>query len=49
MPGGLARTAEEMTQSYVDSFTREAIHRGISFVAAQRDAIVGEIHAYVFR
>jgi putative acetyltransferase len=44
--GGLARTANEISPSYVENFVSKAIATGILVVARQDGQIVGEIHAY---
>jgi ribosomal protein S18 acetylase RimI-like enzyme len=46
--GGLARTSEEITYDYVDTFTSKASKNGMQFVIqCQRSgSILGEIHCY---
>jgi len=46
--GGLARQAEEITESYVTHFVREAQRSGRELVARDRatGALLGEIHTY---
>jgi ribosomal protein S18 acetylase RimI-like enzyme len=46
--GGLARTADEISESYVESFVSKAIESGIIIVArqSQNEKIIGEIHGY---
>jgi ribosomal protein S18 acetylase RimI-like enzyme len=45
-PGGLARLADEVDESYVAGFLSAALERGLSFVAELGGDVVGEIHAY---
>lgn len=46
IPGGLARTEKEVTQSYVTGFVTKALQRGITLVAIHESGpVVGEIHA----
>ena len=45
-PGGLARLADEVDESYVAGFLSAALERGLSFVAELGGDLVGEIHAY---
>ncbi len=46
--GGLARTAEEISQEYVSHFLGKSLESGFCLVAreANDDPIVGEIHSY---
>ncbi len=46
--GGLARTAEEITDDYIRHFLQKAVACGVLLVARQPEtqAIIGEIHAY---
>ncbi|HRH41219.1 MAG TPA: N-acetyltransferase [Pyrinomonadaceae bacterium] len=44
--GGLARTAEEISESYVENFVSKAIETGIIIVARKDEKIIGEIHSY---
>ena len=46
--GGLARTADEITDEYVEAFVRKSIETGILIVAREgmTGEIIGEIHAY---
>lgn len=44
--GGLARTADEISEKYVGNFVSNAIKNGIIIVARKNDQIIGEIHAY---
>ncbi len=47
IPGGIARLAEEVDETYVASFLSNAVARGLALVALDDDGnIVGEIHAY---
>jgi ribosomal protein S18 acetylase RimI-like enzyme len=45
VPGGIARTPEEVTDAYVEGFMGKARADGVEFVAEIDGAIVGEIHA----
>ena len=45
VPGGIARTPEEVTDAYVAGFMDKARHDGVEFVAEAQGAIIGEIHA----
>lgn len=44
--GGLARTADEINESYVENFVSKAIETGIIIVARKDEKIIGEIHSY---
>lgn len=46
--GGLARTAEEITEEYVGTFVTRSLENGILLIARRTDTnqIIGEIHAY---
>ncbi|GHA68385.1 N-acetyltransferase [Formosimonas limnophila] len=44
--GGLARTADEISEVYVRDNISSSLNRGISLVARIGDCIVGEIHAF---
>lgn len=46
--GGLARSALEITDEYVNHFLKKSLDTGVILVARQRDGgqVVGEIHAY---
>jgi ribosomal protein S18 acetylase RimI-like enzyme len=46
--GGLARTSEEITFNYIDSFTSKALNKGLQFIIENRQdgSIIGEIHCY---
>jgi putative acetyltransferase len=46
--GGLARTAEEITDEYVRHFLKKSVEGGITLVARQTEAseVIGEIHTY---
>lgn len=46
--GGLARTAEEISQEYVSHFLGKSLESGFCLVAreANDDPIIGEIHSY---
>lgn len=48
VPGGLARTASEITDGYVHGFVEHSLERGIIVVAEfpGSTGIAGEIHAY---
>lgn len=45
VPDGIARTPDEVTDSYIDGFMRKAGADGIELVAELDGAIVGEVHA----
>jgi ribosomal protein S18 acetylase RimI-like enzyme len=45
VPGGIARTPDEVTDAYVAGFMRKASEDGVEFVAEMDGEIVGEIHA----
>ena len=47
-PGGLARTADEITSEYVETFTTKALKTGFQFVAEnlEKGKLVAEIHCY---
>ncbi len=47
--GGLAREEEEITQAYVENFTRKSIEEGVQLVVidqSKENRLVGEIHCY---
>ena len=47
--GGLAREAEEITETYIRNFVERSVENGLIIVAehpANADKLVGEIHAY---
>lgn len=46
--GGLARTADEITEDYVENFVGKAVESGIIVLARQlhTEKIIGEIHGY---
>ncbi len=44
-PGGLARLEDEVTVDYVSGFLSRAHAGGMSIVAVDGDAIIGEVHA----
>jgi putative acetyltransferase len=46
--GGLARTAEEITEEYAGTFVARSLENGILLIARRTDTnqIIGEIHAY---
>ena len=44
--GGLARTADEISDEYVNNFVSKSIKSGIIVVARKDEKIIGEIHAY---
>lgn len=45
--GGLARTSEEISYDYIDSFTSKALKSGLQFIVENsHGSIVGEIHCY---
>ena len=46
--GGLARTADEITDDYVSNFVEKSLKSGIILIARHSESgqIVGEIHAY---
>jgi ribosomal protein S18 acetylase RimI-like enzyme len=47
IPGGLARLADEVTETWVNEFLTRSRANGLSLVAeAESDRILGEIHAY---
>lgn len=46
VPGGLARLEGEVTFDYVEGFLSSVHDRGLAFIAANGDQLVGEIHAY---
>lgn len=45
VPGGIARTPDEVTDAYVAGFMHKAASDGVEFVAEMDGEIVGEIHA----
>ena len=47
-PGGLARTADEITSEHIDTFTTKALKTGFQFVAEnlEKGKLVAEIHCY---
>ena len=45
-PGGLARLADDVDESYVADFLNASLSRGLSFVAELEGRIVGEVHGY---
>ncbi len=45
-PGGLARTEDEISGEYVNSFLKKSEKTGLSLIAYDSLTIVGEIHAY---
>lgn len=44
--GGLARTANEISEEYVRHNIESSLNRGISLIARSGDDVVGEIHAF---
>src|SRR6185369_7948788 len=46
--GGLARTADEITDGYIEHFIQKACDDGLGLVAVldQSGRIIGEVHAY---
>jgi ribosomal protein S18 acetylase RimI-like enzyme len=46
IPGGLARSSEEISEDYVRNFLKKSNESGISLLAFVGMQIVGEIHAY---
>lgn len=44
--GGLARTADEISEEYVENFVSKAVKNGIIVVARKDEKIIGEIHSY---
>jgi putative acetyltransferase len=44
--GGIIRSTDEITESYVGHFLEAALEKGLIFVAKWGDVVVGEIHAY---
>lgn len=46
IPGGLARTAKEISTEYVRGFLKKSHESGISLIAFSGMRIIGEIHAY---
>jgi ribosomal protein S18 acetylase RimI-like enzyme len=47
-PGGLARTADEVTRQYVQDFVEHSLSDGLIFIAEAKGYVefAGEIHAY---
>lgn len=45
-PGGLARSVDEISGEYVNSFLKKSEKTGLSLIAYDSLTIVGEIHAY---
>lgn len=45
-PGGLARTPEEITESYIRSSVEAAQARGLIFVAEEQGKLIGCLHKY---
>ncbi len=46
IPGGLARTADEITDHYIDRILNAALHKGIIFVAEYNGALIGSVLKY---
>ena len=46
IPGGLARTEDEITLAYVSNFVDLSLARGICLIVESGENIVGEMHAY---
>lgn len=44
--GGLARTADEISDEYVENFVSKSIKSGIIIIARKDEMIIGEIHGY---
>jgi len=44
--GGLARTAYEISEEYVENFVAKSIKNGIIIIARKDEKIIGEIHSY---
>lgn len=44
--GGLARTADEISDEYVENFVSKSIKSGIIITARKDEKIIGEIHGY---
>ena len=45
-PGGLARTTDEISTSYVTNFVARSANSGIQLIADIDGCLIGEIHAY---
>lgn len=45
VPGGIARTPDEVTDAYVSGFMQKAQNDGVEYVAETDGVIIGEIHA----
>lgn len=46
IPGGLARTSDEISSGYVRNFLKKSHENGLSLLAFEGMKIIGEIHAY---
>ncbi len=46
IPGGLARTADEITDSYIDKTINAALEKGLMFVAEYNGALIGSVIKY---
>ena len=44
--GGLARTADEISEGYIKNFVSKSVESGIIIVARSDGKIIGEIHSY---
>lgn len=46
--GGLARTSDEISLDYIDSFTKKSLNNGIQLIIEniKDNSIIGEIHCY---
>lgn len=43
IPGGLARTADEITDSYIDKIMNAPLEKGLVFVAEHNHALIGSV------
>ena len=46
IPGGLARTTEEVTDDFIHKLVREAVHNGLLFVADHQQAPIGMLTVF---
>ncbi len=49
VPGGIARTEDEITDEYIENFLRKSIHSGLILTAEHPehpDQLIAEMHAY---
>jgi ribosomal protein S18 acetylase RimI-like enzyme len=46
--GGLARTADEISETYIENFVKKSVETGIIVIARDKESryVIGEIHGY---